>query len=116
MPASSPESARPVASVPAVATAPASQAASVGEVPADILDRVLADATDRLDAADLQVLVGEAVTWPDGSLGCPEPGMMYTQALIDGYQIVVSDGTTELDYRVGEGGGFRLCTTPRPRG
>lgn len=105
-----------MASVPEVATAPPSQAASVGEVPDDILDRVLADARTQLGTDDLDVLVGETVTWPDGSLGCPEPGMMYTQALVDGYQIVVSDGTTELDYRVGAGGGFRLCTAPRPRG
>lgn len=97
---------------------PPSGAAPVGEIPAEILDRILADAVVRTstDLADIEVIRGEAITWPDGSLGCPEPGMMYTQALVDGYQIVVSDGTTELDYRVGNGGGFRICTAPRPRG
>ncbi|MFS0868123.1 hypothetical protein AB3M83_12420 [Microbacterium sp. 179-B 1A2 NHS] len=50
----------------------------------------------------------EAVTFTDGSLGCPKPGRSYTQALVDGMRIVVRvDGVT-YDYRVG-GGDPRLC-------
>ena len=41
-----------------------------------------------------------AVTWNDGSLGCPEPGMFYTQALVDGYHVILQAGDEELDYRV----------------
>lgn len=37
-----------------------------------------------IDAATIEVVSVEAVTWPDGSLGCPRPGMAYTQVLIDG--------------------------------
>ena len=29
------------------------------------------------------------MTFPDGSLGCPEPGMAYTQMVVDGFKIVV---------------------------
>lgn len=32
--------------------------------------------------------------WSDSSLGCPQDGQVYTQALIDGYRIVVGDGET----------------------
>ena len=60
------------------------------------------------------VTKAEAVTWPDGSLGCPEPGMFYTQALVDGYWIVVEAGGQALDYRVSGGGNFRICDTPQP--
>lgn len=97
---------------------PPSGAAPVGEIPAEILDRILADAVVRTstDLADIEVIRGEAITWPDGSLGCPEPGMMYTQALVDGYHVVVRAGGEELDYRVGSGGGFRLCESVRPGG
>jgi hypothetical protein len=35
------------------------------------------------------VVQAEAVTWPDGALGCPEPGIVYTQALVPGYWVVV---------------------------
>jgi hypothetical protein len=30
--------------------------------------------------------------WNDGSLGCPEPGMMYTQALVNGYWLIIEAG------------------------
>ena len=53
-----------------------------------------ADLARRLgvDPDDLEVISAEEVTWPDGSLGCPEPGMSYTQALVDGSKVVL--GTT----------------------
>jgi hypothetical protein len=81
-------------------------------VPQDILDAVLADASQRTGtpAEDLVITKAELVTWPDGGLGCPEPGMVYIQVLVDGYQVVVADGVTQLDYR-GDGNGFRICPT-----
>lgn len=106
-----PESSRPVRSLPAFATAPPSEAAVTGEVPAEILTPIIDDAALRSGTAatDIEVRQAESVTWPDGSLGCPEPGMMYTQALIDGYHVVLDADGEQLDYRVGNGGSFRLC-------
>lgn len=94
-----------------VETAPPEPSRAIGEVPAEIMEEILADAESRTDvpADEIVVLTAEMITWPDGSLGCPEPGMTYTQALVDGYQVVLDADGTELDYRVGEGGGFRLC-------
>ena len=48
---------------------------------------VLADAERRsgVDSGRIRVVQSESVTWRDGSLGCPEPGRLYTQALIRGY-------------------------------
>lgn len=110
-PSAAPESDRPTQSAGPVETAPPSQSAVIGEVPAAILEAILADASDRtgVSAGDLSVVRAEAVTWSDGSLDCPEPGMLYTQALVDGYHVVVDSSGTELDYRVGSGGTFRLC-------
>lgn len=54
----------------------------------------------------------EAVTWPDGSLGCPQPGMVYPQVLIDGYWVVLALGETSYDYRADERGRFLLCENP----
>ena len=87
-----------------------------GEVPDDIIAAILADAAQRTGVAveAIEVVSAESVTWNDGSLGCPEPGMLYTQALIDGSQVVLDADGEELDYRVGSGGSFLLCENGRP--
>ena len=36
---------------------------------------------------DVTILEIERVTWRDGSLGCPKPGMMYTQVITPGYLV-----------------------------
>jgi hypothetical protein len=53
--------------------------------------QAVADLADQLgvDPTSIEVIVDEQVTWRNGSLGCPEPGMVYTQALVDGYRIVL---------------------------
>lgn len=43
----------------------------------------------------ITLLRAGTVTWRSGAMGCPEPGMMYTQALVPGYQILLKqDGVT----------------------
>ena len=61
---------------------------------------------------EVTIVDAHAETWSDGSLGCPQPGMMYTQALVEGYQVIVEANGTQLDYRGGGQGGFRLCENP----
>jgi hypothetical protein len=85
--------------------------AITGEVPEDLLRAIVEDLATRLDvAADaITVVQAESVVWPDGSLGCPQPGFLYTQALVPGYQVVLQHGGQDYDYRVGERGYFFLC-------
>lgn len=55
----------------------------------------LDDAAERsgVPRDELLITVTELVTWPDGAAGCPEPDTMYTQALVDGFLIVIeADG------------------------
>ncbi len=82
-----------------------------GEAPAGLLTAVMADAAARtgIPEDELVVIQDQAVVWPDGSLGCPRPGMMYTQALVDGYHILIQAGETVLDYRATQRGSFTLC-------
>ena len=82
-----------------------------GEVPQDLLDAVLDDLVERMgvDRAAITVERSGAVIWRDGSLGCPQPGMMYTQALVPGYQIVLRVGEDTYDYHASESGNFVLC-------
>lgn len=107
---------------PTMETLPESDPPAVGEVPQQILDEILVDAAARtgLSAGDFTVRRSQAMTWSDGSLGCPVPGEFYTQAIVDGYwvELVEPDGTV-LDYRVGDSGYFKLCeglTTPHSGG
>lgn len=50
--------------------------------------------TDRV----IEVVVAFELTWPDASLGCPEPDTAYAQALTEGYLIELSDGETTYAY------------------
>jgi hypothetical protein len=81
-----------------------------------VLNQILDDAATRsgVPRGQLEVKRAEAVTWPDGSLGCPEPGVLYTQALVDGFWVEVRAGDAVLDYR-GSGRDFKLCPPGRGR-
>ena len=70
-----------------------------------------ADLARRLgvDPDDLEVISAEEVTWPDGSLGCPEPGMSYTQALVDGSKVVLGHDDRVYVYHAGADGQPFLC-------
>jgi hypothetical protein len=43
--------------------------------------------TAGVDSTSLTVTRAEPVTWPDSSLGCPQPGIQYLQVLTPGYLI-----------------------------
>ena len=57
----------------------------------------------------LSVVSAAAVTWPDGSLGCPQPGVMYTMALVPGYRVRIQAGERVLDYHASARGQLLLC-------
>ena len=63
------------------------QAAS-GGVPAEMIEAMRGDAATRAGVSVSAVKVESAlgVTWPDASLGCPRPGMLYPQVLVPGWR------------------------------
>jgi hypothetical protein len=65
-----------------------------GEVPEDLLTNILTDLQERKGIATEEITIerAEAVVWSDGSLGCPQPGMMYLQVLTPGYLVVLRVG------------------------
>lgn len=76
--------------------APADDSGSVGlgeDIPSQVrgamadLAAYLGVSTDVIDW-----ISQEEVEWPDGSLGCPQPGMSYTQAVVNGSLIVFEVG------------------------
>ena len=83
-------SGRPSHSLPA-RVSPDPPAPVTGEVPAAIVDAarvLLADAVGAEAAAAATLVVAEAVTWPDGSLGGPEARGVYTQQRVRGQRHV----------------------------
>jgi len=89
----------------------------VADVPRVLLDAIAADAAGRQGISESRVTVISAyrVEWPDGSLGCPVPGEVYTQAIVPGYQVQVSAAGKVLDYRSDLGGRFFVCGPERLR-
>lgn len=51
----------------------------------------------------------EEVDWPDGSLGCPQPDMSYTQAIVNGSLIILEVDGVSYKYHSGGGRGPFLC-------
>lgn len=72
------------------------------------------DLAARLGVAadEIEVISAVLVTWPDSSLGCPEPGMSYLQALEDGTLIELGhDGRVHRYHSGGNRAPF-LCDRP----
>ena len=65
-------------------------------------------------APEALVLVdAKPVTWSDGSLGCPQPGRMYSMALVPGFRVRLRSPTELLDYHASARGGLVLCPAER---
>ncbi len=47
---------------------------------------------------EIEVQSVKAVEWPDASLGCPQPGMMYAQVITPGYRILLKAGDETYEY------------------
>ena len=79
---------------------------------AAIVQGAVTDLAERLDVDvdEVEVLAARAVTWPDSSLGCPEPGMQYLQRMTDGALVVLeADGRR---YQYHGGSPLVLCEHP----
>ncbi|MEX2420956.1 MAG: hypothetical protein WD670_03975 [Actinomycetota bacterium] len=80
------------------------------------IEIAMTDLIERADVerADILIEVTELVTWPNGALGCPEADGMYTQALVDGYRIVMSAAGSEYHYHGASGEDPAYCAEPTP--
>lgn len=80
----------------------------------DLVAAAIQDAAQRtgVEPGTVEVRLAEPITWPDGSLGCPEPGLIYTQALVPGYRIVVHADGQDLHYHGADGALPAFCADP----
>jgi len=96
---------------PALDDQPAGQMVSTTAIPVGVRRAVVADAARRFKVPESAVVLTRAqqVTWPNGALGCPEPGTMYTQSLVPGFRVVAKTSSGELLYHTDTQGDVRNC-------
>jgi hypothetical protein len=97
--------------VPVAAAAGTPGPAAQGTPPASLLDAVRADAARRtgVQAGSIQVVRTEAREWPDGSLGCPQPGQSYIQVITPGFLLVLRAGGRQLEYHTDATARLTFC-------
>lgn len=76
-----------------------------------------------ISSEEIEVIRVEEVEWPDTSLGCPEPGMVYAQVIVPGCRVVMRVGDEVYEYHSGGGQGVlcdqkghRIPALPSPTG
>jgi hypothetical protein len=81
-----------------------------------IVEQAITKASENsgLPVESFQVVEASAREWPDSSLGCPQPGMMYLQVISEGYQVVLKAEGKLYDYHAGRSGQFKLCENASP--
>ncbi|MEO7421124.1 MAG: hypothetical protein ABIU87_01870 [Ornithinibacter sp.] len=52
------------------------------------------------------------VTWSDGSIGCPKPGMAYPQVQVEGELLILRVGARLFQYHSRGAGPFTHCADP----
>ncbi|NND81850.1 MAG: hypothetical protein HKN50_05405 [Gammaproteobacteria bacterium] len=104
-----------ITSIESVAVATEQSAAMVsGEVPDKLLDMIIDSLMSSNGAQRDEVTVQSAadIVFNDGSLGCPKPGQIYTQAQVPGYRVILEYRGQQFDYRATRKGYFILCDQP----
>ena len=82
----------------------------------DLIKKAKEDLAQRLSIPVSDIGLGEAkeVIWSDGSLGCPQPGMVYIQVLTPGYLIKLKYDNRDFEYHAGKRGSLTYCENPLP--
>jgi|SRR5919199_4767610 hypothetical protein len=71
----------------------------------------LRDAAAHLGVAatDMSVQQVEEREWGDSSLGCPQPGLLYSQVVTPGFLVVINSRGKQLEYHSDTRGRVVLC-------
>jgi hypothetical protein len=90
--------------IPPVSVTPPPEAAAA-------VDAALQAAAQHLGVPpdQLKITQVEPHDWPDASLGCPQPGQMYSQVVTPGYLVMIASDGHQLEYHTDMRGGVTLC-------
>jgi hypothetical protein len=88
---------------------------SGGSAPSEMIDAMRGDAATRAGVAVSAVRIesAQSVTWPDASLGCPRPGMLYPQVLVPGWRVLLVAAGKTYSYHAGRRGNWAWCPADR---
>ena len=80
------------------------------------VDAAISDLSGRVNMEPDGITVAdvEQVQWPSSAMGLPEPGMMYTQAVVPGYRITLQAKGRTFAYHAGEGTTVRYAGVVYP--
>ena len=75
-------------------------------LPPKVAQAVVADLAklQKIPPAKLKVVKYSQESWSDGCLGLPQPEEICSQAIVEGWRVVVSDGSQEWVYRTDNSG------------
>ena len=63
---------------------------------------------------EIRLATVKSVLWPDASLGCPEPGVIYAQVVTPGFQILFKANGKSFTYHTDETEQVVLCGVGPP--
>jgi len=106
--------------IPSATAAPSqiAQTANAGSqsdrLPPKVAKAVLADLAklQKIPPAKLKVVKYSQESWSDGCLGLPQPEEICSQAIVEGWRVVVSDGSQQWIYRTDNRGRNIRLETP----
>jgi hypothetical protein len=80
-----------------------------------LIEKAREDLAQRLsiEIAQISLVKAEDVVWADSSLGCPQPGTVYTQVLTSGFLIHLEAGGIVYEYHADFNEQVIPCEAPR---
>lgn len=81
-----------------------------------LIERAKADLAQRLSipASQIKAIETKEVVWPDASLGCPQPGIVYAQIPTPGYIVMLENAGDNFEYHASIRGDTLYCENPTP--
>lgn len=79
-----------------------------------LIEKAREDLAERLliDTSQISLLEAREVTWPNASLGCPQPGMAYADVLTPGYLIILKANDLAFEYHASRESEVFYCENP----
>ena len=102
---------------PGPTTAASAAPAAASPVPGSVEAKVAQALGKKIgvDASKLMLTAKAAQEWPDSALGCPAPGMMYSQVVTPGFKLTYSNGAKTYEVHTDQSGDRAvLCQNKQP--
>jgi hypothetical protein len=85
-------------------------------VPVLLIESAKMDLAQRLSVLvpQIEAIETKEAAWPDASLGCPQPGIVYAQIPTQGYIIMLDYAGDVFEYHASMRGDPHFCGNPTP--